>query len=194
MSKETSDALMTDLKRNPMGVLGAAKLRIMPNAQFSAGASNIRHVDVTYNEVQDKYEMNFQEAQYYPNGETVQYLPWANNAGIYLILQDDPRIFFTDKLTGCYIVFDFTGGSPKISHLNFKDYSEEDKKSTLESYSEMNVLCPQDYLGDTTVFGVRDDTDGWQFFFQVNGGNSGSLTMSDTANAYGTKSVVLNNI
>ncbi len=190
MSKETTDALMLDLRRIPRAIAQANNLRIMPNERFSPGAQPTRYVDVTYNSLQGKYEIRFQAAPFYPNGEIVQYLPWGTNSGIYLLLQAAPPVFFTDKLTGCFLAFDFSTPAPKISHLNFIDYSEQGKRKTLESYSDCYVLCPEDYLGNTTVYGVCSGGQ-WEFFYQVEGGRSGSLVMSNAANRNGTRSVTL---
>ena len=188
MSKQTTDALMLDLKRNTRAIVLANNLRIMPNARFSAGIQNTRYVDVNYNAVQGKYEILFQTADFNPpNNQTVQYLPWASASGIYIFLQKQPPIFFTDKLTGCFLAFDME--KQKISHLNFMDYSDEDKRKTLQAYSHCHVLCPEDYLGNTNVLGVLKEQ--WEFFFQVEGLRAGTLSMSDKINRYGTKSVVL---
>ncbi|MFO7884013.1 MAG: hypothetical protein R6U68_04255 [Desulfobacteraceae bacterium] len=190
MSKETTDALMLDFRRNTRGIVLANNLRIMPNARYSSGTQNTRFIDVTYNKLQRKYEIKFQVAPFYANGKYVQYLPWASNAGIYIILQAQPPVFFTDKLTGCFLAFDFETPKVKISHLNFIDYSPQHKRKTLESYSHCHVLCPEDYHGNTTVFGVHKGQ--WEFFFQVENGRSGRISMVERANQYGTKSVLLN--
>ena len=164
MSKEITDALMLDLRRNTRGIVLANNLRIMPNARFSAGTQNTRFIDASYNRLQQKYEIVFQSAPFYLNGQSVQYLPWASNAGVYIFLQAQPSVFFTDKLTGCFLAFDFSTHNPKISHLNFIDYSEQHRRQTLESYSHCHLLCPEDYLGNTSVFGVFMRQ--WEFFFK----------------------------
>ena len=42
MSKETTDALMIDFRRNTRGVVSANNLRVMPNARYSPGNQNTR--------------------------------------------------------------------------------------------------------------------------------------------------------
>lgn len=191
MTVEMARTLLEGLRRDPGGQLRAVRLRIMPNKRYSAGAGNLRFIDVDHNELQGIYEIKVQATAFdgHDDGPKVQYLPWYVDSGIYILLQPEPDVFLTDKLTGCFLAFDPGHPlGPKISHLNFQNYKDEDKRDTLESYGHCHVLCPEDYRGDTTVFGIRKPP--WEFFYQVMGGRSGSLSMREQRNRYGTLSVV----
>ena len=166
----------------------------MPNARFSLGMLTTRFIDVNYNNIQGKYEIALQAQPFYQNGQTVQYLPWASNTGAYICLHNTPSVFFTDKLTGCFLAFDAREHTPTICHLNFMDYNDQEKDETIKTFSQWHVLIPEDYLGDTTVFGVFNEVGRWEFFYQVQGHRYGTLLMSDRQNRYGTKSVTLGHI
>lgn len=125
------------------------------------------------------------------NSAEVQFLPWTKDSGIYLELKfasTSPAVFFTDALTGCYVVFMPKEGAPvgkvernyiwRIVHLNFYNYEDMGiRVKTLQSYEGSYLLSPEDYRSEeggavkhvyTVVYGLRNSTnDDWDFYYQT---------------------------
>lgn len=185
-----TEELINNLNSNSTEFLRNNQIRVMPNEKYSSGNDHTRYIDVDYNTDSRTYEMNFINKSTKDYQVNVQYLPWRTDSGIVIHLKSDPAIFFTDRLTGCYLAFK----DDTIVHLNLENYKMSDKLETLKLYADHNLLSPEDYQYNTTVLGIRVLYK-WYFFYQQDMGRgkfqSGAILMVDKINKFGCKSVYL---
>ena len=194
MSQKNTKALFTNLKRNATKFLKHNKLRVMPTAKYSPNVKHNQFLDVNLSRLPyDEYQLTFYQNQEEKHYVELQFLPWLKDSGIYMELQSEPGIWFTDKLTGCYLAFGEHNDAHRVVHLNFQNYSEMQKRKTLRSYEHYHLFSPEQYKNYTYVFGLYDN--GWTFYFQSECGEgkvkAGKIKMITVLNKYFTRSTKL---